>query len=216
MVCVAGVRRPLRFDQEDMRLCACTGTMFSTAWDDEQLALPQVQRAVSELDLELALEDEEEVVGVRMAVPDELALDLDHLDLVVVHRRDDARREALVEERQLLREIDWLIHATRHSSAPTSESCAARSGPIQDPSPRQARWPWGSFRSDVWGYVDDPLCLIRVRGGLGVRDQRSDAGCLRADVLALGSTATTGRGDQVVSQARRIHPALSLACGGIP
>src|SRR5215831_4399143 len=83
-----------------------------------------------------------------MAVPDELALDLDHLDLVVVHRRDDARREALVEQRQLLGEIDRLIHATGHTSAPTSESRAAQGGPIQDPSPRQARWPLGSLRSD--------------------------------------------------------------------
>src|SRR5262245_3818600 len=87
--------------------------MLDAKRNDEQVASAQVNRAVAELDFELALEHEEEVVGVRMAMPDELALDLDDLDLVVVHRRDDARREAVVEERQLVREIDRLVHAMR-------------------------------------------------------------------------------------------------------
>ena len=55
---------------------------------------------------------EEEVVSLWMAVPDELARDLHYLDLVVVHRRDDARREALLEECELLRETDRLVHET--------------------------------------------------------------------------------------------------------
>src|SRR5262245_42481159 len=108
--CVAGVRGAFRFDQQDVRLRAGTRTMLDTARNDEQITLPQSDTAVAELDLELALEHEEEVVGLRMAVPDELALDLDHFDLVVVHRRDDARREALVEQGQLLREVDRLVH----------------------------------------------------------------------------------------------------------
>jgi hypothetical protein len=52
--------------------------MFDAAWHDEQLAVPQLHRAVAEFDLEFALEHEEEVVGARMAVPNELALDLYH------------------------------------------------------------------------------------------------------------------------------------------
>src|SRR5829696_4569062 len=98
--------------------------MFDAAWHDEQIAFHKLHRAVAEFDLELALEHEEEVVGVRMAVPDELALGLYHLDLVVVDRRDDARREALIEERELLREIDRFVHETGHASAHTPGPCA--------------------------------------------------------------------------------------------
>jgi hypothetical protein len=54
-----------------------------------------------------------------MTVPNELALDLYHLDLVVVHRRHDARREALLEERKLPREIDRFVHETSRLAAPT-------------------------------------------------------------------------------------------------
>jgi len=42
-------------------------------------------------------------------VPDELALDLADLDLVVVVVADDAWLEVLVEGRELLREIDGLV-----------------------------------------------------------------------------------------------------------
>src|SRR5215204_292741 len=90
--------------------------MFDAAWHDEQIALPQLHGAVAEFDLELALEHEKEIVGVRIAVPDELALDLDDLDLVAVHRCHDAWREALVEQRELLREIDRLVHGTADAS----------------------------------------------------------------------------------------------------
>jgi hypothetical protein len=51
-----------------------------------------------------------------MAVPNEFALDLYHLDLVVVHRGHDSRRVALVEERELLREIDRLVHEIAHAT----------------------------------------------------------------------------------------------------
>jgi hypothetical protein len=72
----ARARRPLRLDQENVSLGAGAGTMLDAAWHDEQVALPQLHGVISELDLKLALEHEEEVVSLRMAVPDELALDL--------------------------------------------------------------------------------------------------------------------------------------------
>src|SRR5829696_2399648 len=126
--------------------------MFDAAWHDEQIAFHKLHRAVAEFDLELALEHEEEVVGVRMAVPDELALGLYHLDLVVVDRRDDARREALIEERELLREIDRFVHETGHASAHTPGPCAigavrpSRAGqaPARKLAISSASWPGSS------------------------------------------------------------------------
>ena len=56
-------------------------------------------------------EDEEEVVRVRVRVPDELALRLRHLDLRVVVVADDPRAEGLVEARELLGEVDLLQHS---------------------------------------------------------------------------------------------------------
>jgi len=45
--------------------------MLHTAGNDEQLALVEDDRSVSKLDLELPFQDEEEVVGVSVGVPDE-------------------------------------------------------------------------------------------------------------------------------------------------
>src|SRR5262249_36219756 len=51
---VAGVRRALRLDQENVRLLVGTGPMFDAARHDEQIARPQLHGAIAELDLELA------------------------------------------------------------------------------------------------------------------------------------------------------------------
>ena len=51
----------------------------------------------------------QDLVRLRVAVPDELALDLDELEMVVVHPRDDLRRPLLRKPRQLLREVDGLV-----------------------------------------------------------------------------------------------------------
>jgi hypothetical protein len=69
--------------------------VFDAAWHDEQVALPKLHRAVAEFDLEIALEHQEEIVGVRVAVPDELALDLYHFDLVVVCLASHSRQRGL-------------------------------------------------------------------------------------------------------------------------
>src|ERR671925_70831 len=59
---------------------------------------------------EFPLQDEEEVVGVGMRMPDELALHLHDGELVVVVVADDPRREVLIERRQLRGEVDRLVH----------------------------------------------------------------------------------------------------------
>jgi hypothetical protein len=112
---VAGVRRPARLDQEDVRLLIGDRAVLDAARDDEDVALAELDVSVTELDREPPLEDEKEIVRVGVRVPDELALDLPDLDLVVVVVTDDPRLEVLVEGRELLREIDGLVQ--RYSAA---------------------------------------------------------------------------------------------------
>jgi hypothetical protein len=64
---------------------------------DEELARPEGDGAVPQLDVEPALEHQEEVVGLGMAVPDERATAFHHHHVVAVEAGDDARRPGLVE-----------------------------------------------------------------------------------------------------------------------
>jgi hypothetical protein len=66
--------------------------------------LPRLQRygAVAHLNVEHAFQHEEEVVGVVVLVPDELALHLHDHDVMRVELRDGARRPVVGEGGQLL------------------------------------------------------------------------------------------------------------------
>ena len=77
---------------------------------DEHLARAERHGAVAQLDVELAFEHQEEIVGLVVLVPDELALHLHDHDVVVVELRDRARRPVLREGRELVGEIDLLVH----------------------------------------------------------------------------------------------------------
>ncbi len=81
-------------------------TMLDALRDDEQLAGPELHILVTQLDPEAALQHEEEVIGVLVAVPDELPLHLHHHQVVPVELADGARLEVLGEGAELLREID--------------------------------------------------------------------------------------------------------------
>jgi hypothetical protein len=98
-----------------VRLLVGDRTVLDAARDDEDVALAELDVSVTELDRQPSLEDEEEVVRVGVRVPNELALDLPDLDLVLVVVTDDPRLEVLVDGRELLREIDGLVQ--RYSAA---------------------------------------------------------------------------------------------------
>src|ERR671923_50151 len=85
--------------------------VLDPARDDEELSLLELDVSVAKLDRQAALQDEEEVVGVGMRMPDELAFHLDHGELVVVEVADDPRCEAVVEGRELRSEVDRVVHA---------------------------------------------------------------------------------------------------------
>ena len=103
-----------------MRLDIRARAVLDAAGDDVQLAGAQLDLAVAQLDHQAAAEHEEEVVGVLVAVPHELAQHLDDRDLVVVEVRDDARVKRRVEQRELLGEVDI---------ASIGDPCRRRPGP---------------------------------------------------------------------------------------
>jgi hypothetical protein len=84
--------------------------------DDVEIAGTQPYFAVPELDGEVPFEDEEEIVGLRMRMPDELSLDLDHDHIVPVELCDDLRRPVVRKGRELLGQT----YSGRHNQIPSA------------------------------------------------------------------------------------------------
>lgn len=94
--------------------------------NNEDLAFGQLDCAftvsVADRDVESSVEDEEELVGVLMAVPHVLAKRVGDANVIVVHSRHDARAVHLTERTECPFEIDWI------SSCHEPESDHAMSG----------------------------------------------------------------------------------------
>jgi hypothetical protein len=88
---VAGVHHAGGFDEHGVHLTVRDWAVLDTSRNDEQLARTHLDVAVLHLDGQFAGDDEEQFVSVLMGVPGEFALDLDDLDLVVVHPRHHLR-----------------------------------------------------------------------------------------------------------------------------
>ncbi len=93
-----------------MRFLARDRAMLDAVRHDEHLAGPERHGAVAQLDVERALQHEEEIVGVVVLVPDELALHLHDHHVVAVVGRHGARRPVFGEAAELLGEIDLVVH----------------------------------------------------------------------------------------------------------
>jgi hypothetical protein len=81
---IAGVDDRARLEQKHRGFGIGLRTVLDTAGDDEELPRPEHHIAVSQLNGELSVEDQEELVGVGVPVPGELALELHDPDVVVV------------------------------------------------------------------------------------------------------------------------------------
>lgn len=97
---IAGVDDPARLEKEYRSLDVGSGAVLGAAGHDKELAWREHDAAVSHLDGELSVEDQEELVGVGVPVPGELALDLHDPDIVVVDLGNLLRRPVLSEARQ--------------------------------------------------------------------------------------------------------------------
>ena len=87
--------------------------MFDALRHDKHFASVQRDVAVAHLDGDPAFEDQEEVVGFVVLVPDERPLHLHHHEVVTVELADRSRLEVLCEQGKLVCEVDAV-----HDSVP--------------------------------------------------------------------------------------------------
>ncbi len=80
--------------------------MFDAPGDDVHFAGGEGNGLVAEFQGHFAIQNDEDFVGVGVGMPDEFALDLGELELVVVHLGDDAGRPVFGESGQLVPQID--------------------------------------------------------------------------------------------------------------
>jgi hypothetical protein len=113
------------------------GAVLDTLWDDVHLSRTERDVALSHLDGELPLDDEEEVIGVFVPMPDELAFDLCEHEVVTVELTDDTRLPVFRERSQLVRDIDW-VHGKSLPLLPRAGIVGAISG-LFNPTPKKAR-----------------------------------------------------------------------------
>ncbi len=71
--------------------------MLDAARDDQELAFVQPNVLIAELDQQASFDDEKHLVFVVVLMPDELALELRHLDVHPLHFADDLGRPRLAE-----------------------------------------------------------------------------------------------------------------------
>src|SRR5262249_39180403 len=103
---IAGVHGARQLDEHREALGPRRRLMLISFGHHEHLAGANRQIAVAKVNGHRAVDDDEDLVGVAMAVPDELAAELDELELVVVHPGNDLRRPMIGEGRELLSEVD--------------------------------------------------------------------------------------------------------------
>src|SRR4026208_2551545 len=110
---IAGIDHAARLDQQDPTLVGRGRLVLDAPGDHEHLPRPQVHRAITQLDPHAAVQHDEDLAGVGVAMPDELPLDLHELELIVVHLGHDLRGPVVGEPGELVLEADGLAHAHR-------------------------------------------------------------------------------------------------------
>jgi hypothetical protein len=107
----AGVDHAGALDQHHVALGRRHGQVLDPARHDEQLALlePDVV-TVAEAQLQAPANDEEELVGIGVVMPDEIALELGELDLEVVDGGGDAWAPRLRERSERVGEVHLVGH----------------------------------------------------------------------------------------------------------
>ena len=95
---------------DDVALAFRERAVLDAARDDDQLPRLEYDIAVAELHAHPPGGDEEQLILPIVVVPDELALEPDHLHVGVVQLGDDLRAPRLVESRELLGQVDLVDH----------------------------------------------------------------------------------------------------------
>src|SRR6202044_4034822 len=129
-------------------------TMLHALGNNEHLARSQRDDAVAQVNVNTAFEHQKEIVRVLVLMPNELALDLDHHQVVTVELTHHARLPVLRECRQLGCEIDGL-----HGNLPHVN----------------ASWgmPWVVVNNSAWARIQSmkTLAPCRSRARVGLTNQ---------------------------------------------
>src|ERR1700686_1494056 len=104
---IAGVQRRGGFKQDDPAFLLCHRTMLYPARHHDKLALLDPFMPVAEIHAEAAFDYQEHLVFVLMMVKDELAVQLDELDLLSIKFRGDAGLVVFSDVRELLGDVDF-------------------------------------------------------------------------------------------------------------
>jgi hypothetical protein len=113
---LAGVENPAWLDQQHLHLVLGVGLVLHSARHHEHLAGRQLHRAIAKIDAQHPIDNDERLIRILVVMPDKIPLQLDELELVVVHFRDHSGLPLLADQRELFHKIDCLVgHANRHS-----------------------------------------------------------------------------------------------------
>ena len=88
---VAGVDRAGRFDEQRPAFLFGTRPVFDSLRNDDHFPGTELDGPVAEVDGHLAVQHDEDLVGVGMLVPDEIAPELDQFEMILVHPGHDLR-----------------------------------------------------------------------------------------------------------------------------
>ena len=108
---VAGVDRSGRFDEQRPAFLFGARPVLDSLRNDDHLPGAQHDGAVAEVDGHLAVQHDEDLAGVGMLVPDELALQLGQLEVKLVHLGHELRGPLFRRNRQCWFTCIWLRHS---------------------------------------------------------------------------------------------------------
>src|SRR5262249_36730145 len=118
---VSGIQHAARLDQKQLDLVLRERLVLDSFRNHEHLSCRDMHATVAEVDSQPALEDDESLIRILVIVPDEVALQLDDLELIVVHLGYNLRLPLLAEQSELLPKVDRVVV---HSVSPATSSGA--------------------------------------------------------------------------------------------
>jgi len=111
---MARVECPTRLDQKQLDLVLGVGLVFDTLWDYEHLPRRYLDRTVSKINPEHAVDHDERLIRFLVVVPNKIALEPHKFELVVVHLGYDLRLPLLVDQPEFFGKIDYFIAHFRY------------------------------------------------------------------------------------------------------
>jgi hypothetical protein len=119
-----------RLNQEQFDLVLGVRFVLHPLRNDEHLSRPDMHHPVPKINPQISFDHDERLVSVFVIMPDEVSLQLHHLELVIVHFSDHFWLPLLIEQVKLLHKVDCsvfhLISSTFAVFSPPNTSTSAR------------------------------------------------------------------------------------------